>query len=373
LGNRAGRITALTAVMFGAAMAAWVVEEAFRRLMMACFMFRSLAINDAVYGLVAIGTALALVATTGITLTGLVFAMLCGSSASIAVGMIQVPLAEWWPKTSAVSDWSALSRIAVWRSGQLSMRPATLLAVRVGVEAVSSAAVLGLFEAGRLVVAAVMTLANGLGAFALPYFKRRFDRGELTPGFAARSVRLAFIAGLAALPSMAVMVPLVGVADDGSTLPVALIGSWALLAVLSCANAVAVNALAVWGRNRELFLARVVDAAVAVPLSLVFAARGWVEWLPCCLAAGMVIGTGGLFGLASRQRPNSSRPETQIDLRRPVEAADAFDSSGIGAADDIKDPGHTVVSPELGDSGDSVDSVDLGDSTERGGVGERRS
>lgn len=311
-----------TALLFGVAMCAWVIEETFRRLMMANFMFRSLALNDTIYGVVAVGVALVLAYADRITLAGLVAAMLCGSIAAIGAAGLQVPRAEWAVGSSGPSDWPRLSRIAVWRSGQLTLRPATLLAVRVGIEAVSSAAVLGLFETGRLAVAAVMTMSNGLGAFALPYFKRRFDAGNLSAGAVIRSVGLAAGAGFVALPTMAVMVPLVGAADDGRAVPVALFVSWAVFAVASCANTVAVNALAVWGKNRGLFLARILDAAIAVPCALALAAAGWVEWVPLALVGGMMLGTGGLFVASLRGRTGASPVAGEPAAEEPSKVAE---------------------------------------------------
>ena len=86
-----------------------------------------------------------------------------------------------------------VASFSTWRSGQLMMRPLGMLLARLAVSAIVSRSALGLMEAGRLIIAPVMTAANGLGGFSLPYFTRHRDEGDLRLGLVARFAALSAV------------------------------------------------------------------------------------------------------------------------------------------------------------------------------------
>lgn len=280
-----------SAALFGVAMALWVAEETGRRLLMACFRFTALVVNDLIYGVVAVGLALALAMADRLTLTWLIVAMLAGAAASTIVALMQIPRDELSIVGPGRADWSTLRGFSLWRSGQLGMRPATMLLLRVGIGAVSGYSAVGLFEAGRILIAPALTASNGIGSFTLPEFTRQRDAGQLTKrSIATASMQSAMLA--AALLPTALLVGLVVSRSDATSLPTSLVVSWCVFALANGANIPVVNALSVLGRSALLFAGRCLDLVVSLGIGLALVAIGGVEFVPLALVAGMLGGTG---------------------------------------------------------------------------------
>ncbi|NLA37718.1 MAG: hypothetical protein GX868_18800, partial [Actinobacteria bacterium] len=287
------RVDVLSGVLFGAALVLWLLEETGRRLLMARLEFVKLAVNDAIYGVVALGLAAGVTLGAELTMRWILFAMAAGSAASLLAAVVQLPREELAMPTRGPAAWSTLREVSLWRSGQLMMRPFGMLIVRWAVSTLVSTAALGVMEAGRLVIAPILTAANGFGGFTLPFYTRKRDARSL-------GVRLitAFTAAsaLIAVVYVPVAVAITGPFErlsDSDPIPLALAVSWALYAVVYAANIPIVNALTALLYSKTVFVGRVIDTAVIVVASLALVAvdAEYVRYVPLVMAVGIVVGT----------------------------------------------------------------------------------
>lgn len=280
-----------TAGLFGVALGAWVAEESGRRLMMARLDFWSLVANDVAYALGALGAAGVGVATGRLTMGWLIGSMLVGSLAAVVAALRQLPAEELRAGPRVRPDFAEIARFSVWRSGQLAMRPLGMLGSRVVVQSLTSTSTLGLIEAGRLLVAPVLTAANGFGGFILPWFARRHRERELDLGVVARVSGICAAAALACLPAAFLLRPLVERIDGSGSIPTPLVVAWCCFAVGYAANIPLVNALTSARHSRDVFLGRVVDAALVLVLTWLAVVVGAEMSVPALMTLGMVVGT----------------------------------------------------------------------------------
>ena len=157
-----GGIGDTTAVLFGIASVAWVVEETLRRLLIARRDFTNLVINDAAFAIGSFGL-VGFVALTGgdFTIETLVLALLAGAVVAIGVGVVQLPSHELSRGLLGPSRMREMASFAVWRAAQIGLRPGSQTIVRFVIIAVASEAALGQLEAARLLLAPVLTVVNG--------------------------------------------------------------------------------------------------------------------------------------------------------------------------------------------------------------------
>lgn len=280
-----------SAVLFGAALCLWLVEETGRRLMMARLEFVQLVINDIVFAVGSLGLTFAVMTTARLTMDWLILSLLVGSVASILSAVIQLPFSELRPPPRGPAAMRELAAFSTWRSGQLTMRPLGMLLSRVAVATLVSRSALGLLEAGRLIIAPILTAANGFGGFSLPFFTRHRNAGtlrmRLVYSFAAASA-----AGAALYFPVALLVaPLFEEMADSGPIPTALILTWCVYSVAYSANVPIVNALTSLMHSRTVFWGRCVDSAVIVLLSAVAVEVGGIELVPLAMTLGMAIGT----------------------------------------------------------------------------------
>ncbi|MEZ5321667.1 MAG: hypothetical protein R2698_06295 [Microthrixaceae bacterium] len=279
------------ALIFGAAMAAWLLEETGRRILMARRQFAALTLNDAVFGIVSVGVTVAVVATRRLTMGWLVGSMLLGAIGAIALAGWQLPRTERTLPWKGPTAWRPITEFSVWRAGQLTMRPLGMLLARVAVARIVSPAALGLMEAGRLLVAPALTAANGFGGFSLPYFARKRDEGSL-------SMRLVARFAIASSAATALYIPLALVArgpfqhvSNSGAISLALVLTWCTYAVVNAGNIPTVNALTAQLLSRPVFWGRCVDTVIIVAGSAVVALADRVWAVPLVMSAGMVVGT----------------------------------------------------------------------------------
>lgn len=287
------RVDALSGVLFATALVLWLVEETGRRLLMARLEFVKLAVNDAVYGVVALGVAGGITVAADLTMRWILFAMAAGSAASLLVAIAQLPREELaWPGRGPAA-WSTLREVSLWRSGQLMMRPFGMLIVRWAVSTLVSTAALGVMEAGRLVIAPILTAANGFGGFTLPFYTRKRDARSLGVRLVAVFTAVSTLIAVAYVPvAIAITGPFERLSDS-DPIPMALAVSWALYAVVYAANIPVVNALTALLYARTVFVGRVVDTAfiVAASLALVAVDAEFVRYVPLVMALGIAVGT----------------------------------------------------------------------------------
>jgi hypothetical protein len=290
-----------SAALFGLATVLWLVEETGRRLLMARLEFVKLVVNDVVYAVAALGVAAAVIVTRGLTMNWLVFAMACGSAATIVAVVFQLPRDELAPPPRGETAHRELAGVATWRSGQLVMRPLGMLLVRVAVSSLVSTAALGLMEAGRLLTAPILTAANGFGGFTLPFFTRRRNEGRLEMSLVVKFAAVSALGAALYVPlAFALQGPFEKLADS-PPLPSALVVSWCVYAMAYAANIPVVNALTSLMFSKEVFWGRVVDSLLIIVLSVVVVEIDGVEWVPMVMTFGILIGTAVPFRVLRRR------------------------------------------------------------------------
>ena len=291
-------VDATTAVIFGIASVAWVVEETIRRLLIARREFWKLVVNDASF---AVGSfsLVGFIALTGSTFTleTLVVALFAGAVLSIGVGVMQLPRVELSRGILGPTRMREMASFAVWRAAQVGLRPGSQALVRALVVGLVSYEALGRIEAARLLLAPVLTVVNGAGVYLLPTYSAQARRAlRFRPSV---PLAMAVVGGLAAaygVFSIALRGPLTDLLTPESTvITVGALVAWTAYSVGFGAGVPVGNALVARGRSRAAFSVRVVDAVVGVGLAAVFAALGRVDQVPLGLAAGTVVGAALLL------------------------------------------------------------------------------
>lgn len=292
-----GLVTGPEAVAYGLAMAAFVVEEVLRRLLMASFSFFRVAAIDLVGFAVALGIVLSVEASAGATLTTFLFAIAIGQLGAIGVAVALLPRDERRLAPLRGGGYRELAGYGTWRGFQQLLRPTLLTIVRLSVGAAAGLAAVGLLEAARVYVAPAMLIIGGLtsylfvgyardGAVELATRVRRADRAVLA--------LLALTVGLGVVALA--LLPWAGPLLFGTPLDALAVLGWLVYAA-SVAAVTPYGALAaVIGRQSAVFLIRAGDttlSAVAVILALALGAEPRVT--PLLLAAGSLLG-----GLAIR-------------------------------------------------------------------------
>lgn len=284
-------LTPAAAALFGVAVTLWLIEETGRRIMMARFEFVALVINDVIFGVVSVGLVFAVMWSSRLTMTWIVGSLAAGSAASIFAAAVQLPSSEMRPAGPGPAAYREVAAFSTWRSGQLMMRPLGMLLARLAVSAIVSRSALGLMEAGRLIIAPVMTAANGLGGFSLPYFTRHRDQGDLRLGLVARFAALSAVVAAVYAPVAFLVAPFFEAQSNSGAIPGALLASWCVYAVAYAVNIPIVNALTALRHSRSVFWGRCIDSAVIVVLGAAVAAAWGIDLVPLTMTLGVAIGT----------------------------------------------------------------------------------
>lgn len=280
-----------SAALFGIALTLWLVEETGRRLMMARHEFVHLVANDVIFGVVSLGVTFAVRVSGRLTMDWLIGSLALGSVASILAAVVQLPRDELRRPERGPAAMRELAAFSTWRSGQLTMRPLGMLLTRVAVATLVSKSALGLLEAGRLIIAPILTAANGFGGFSLPFFTRRRNEGRLQMSLVGRFAAISAAGAAVYFPVALVIAPIFERQSDSGPIPTTLILAWCVYAVAYSANVPTVNALTSLMHSRTVFWGRCVDSAVIVALSAAIAVTAGVEYVPLAMTVGMVVGT----------------------------------------------------------------------------------
>lgn len=194
------------AALFGAALAAFVIEDTIRRLLMACLRFWSLVIVDATAVVMSIGLVLVVDAVRDeVSIDTFLAGLLIGQVVACVVGVLRLPTTERWISRHAGADSANVWRYGSWRAAQQMLRP-TMLAVVRGIVTVSAGlAVYGQLEAARVYVSPAMLVATGVVSYLFASYAR--DR---TSSLAAQRRRADVTVGRLSLvtATMCVVAPL---------------------------------------------------------------------------------------------------------------------------------------------------------------------
>ncbi len=322
-----------TAVLFGFASVAWILEETLRRILIARREFWKLAANDGSFAVGSLGL-LVVVSLSGnaLTLQTLVMAVMAGAVVAFVVGVVQLPSVELVGGVRARSRMRELSSFAVWRAVQVGLRPGVLAVVRVLVATAASLEAVGQLEAGRLLLAPILTVINGAGVYLLPTYARQAQRAERFRPSVSRAMLI--VGGGAALygcVAMLLRAPLVDLLTDGSTVvSIGAIAAWSLYSMGFGAGIPAGNAVVAEGRSRETFVIRMIDAAVGLVAAGLLASAGWIDAVPAGLALGAFAGAGLLLR-ALRDPANRAPIGAPMDAEQPDAAPVVFEADLVAA------------------------------------------
>jgi O-antigen/teichoic acid export membrane protein len=307
-----------SSLLFGLLLAAWLLEETFRRLLQARLEFWKLIANDLTYLGVAVAVLTARqVSGGGLSLGWFLGAMTVGAAAAVLLGLVQLPAAEVRALRPGWAGLRTLAQFSAWSSGQAGLRPGALLLARLLVLHAVSAAAVGRLESARLLMAPVQTVIAGAGGFLLPTFamaerqpsttrvgrRRRHRRAD-------RAVAALAVVTLAAGGLILILLgPLSQLVTGGrfevSALAVlgwtVYLGSWA--ATLPYVSEALARRL-----SRSVFRARLIDSVVGVALAglVLLLDRDLVDLVPWMLAVGGVVGAVMLRRLAVSSRTQST-------------------------------------------------------------------
>jgi O-antigen/teichoic acid export membrane protein len=314
----------LAPMLFGTLLATWLLEESGRRLLMARLEFWKLVGNDMTY--LAVGLAVLFCCrAAGLELTLGVFlgAMTAGAAAAVLLVLVQVPRTELSELRPGLTGMRAVAGFAAWRSAQATLRPAALLAARLLVLHLVSAAAVGRLELARLLMAPAQTVINGAGAFLLPTFTRTERERPGTRAGRRRQDRradravlaLAAATVLSGLIVLGVLGPLGRLISGGrfDVSPIAVLG-WTVYLSTWAATLPYVSETVARRLSREVFRARLVDSVVGVALTVAVLAvdHDLVALVPWALAVGGTIGALKLRRLAARTRQSDPRPAQDL-------------------------------------------------------------
>lgn len=309
-----------TAALFALALAAFVLADLARRLLMAALRFWSLVLVDAV-GLVAMLAVLVAGGLAGrLTLAHVLAALAVGQLAAALCALVRLPAGERVVHLRGRGDYRAVLAFGTWRALQQFVRPTMLNGARSLVLVVGGAAAVGELEAARVFVSPAMLLVQGVGSYLFSSYAA--DRGRGTPALLRRADRAAAVmltgAALAGAAT-AVLLPHVGRLLTAGRFE---IDAWAVLGwacyAASCAAVLPYGSLAaVAGRQQWVLVIRVVDSALGIGLvALALLALGaGPELVPWLLSVGSFVGGVLCRRLLLRPRARSAGTVAGIEVR----------------------------------------------------------
>ncbi|HJP74285.1 MAG TPA: hypothetical protein VJ914_08455 [Pseudonocardiaceae bacterium] len=300
------------ALVFAGMTVLWLIEETFRRILIARLEFWKLVVNDTSYNAVALIVVGAfLVIGHHVTLGRIFAAMALGAATAVVIGIVQVPRAE---RVNLRPGWAAMRAVATfaaWRSLHAALRPTALLLSKALVISLISLTAAGVLEAGRLVVAPLQVVINGAGSFLLA----GFAAGE--HGKAARNNRMARYAVWLLLATVvicgSVLALFAGPAGrimTGHPVAPLLVFGWTAYLAVWAVGLPYISEVVARKHSRAVFVARLVDSVLGLGLAGVVLGLGAsLTVVPWLMALGGLYAVWRVVRLAIRTR-NTSIPVT---------------------------------------------------------------
>lgn len=297
----AGFLDASGAIAFGAAVAAYMVEDIMRRLLMATLTFWRIVAVDLTAMLGSTGVLLAFVVMDRtITISTFLVAIAVGQTVGVVMGIAIMPRAERWLAGLRQAAVREVFGYGSWRAVQQFVRPALLAAVRVVCLVALGLAATGQLEAARIYVAPAMLVVGGVSAFLFAsYAVRRSTPLDVLIRTADRSV-IGLVAVIALFGVVAVVaLPWLGplLTDGAYPLQIPAVIGWVAFAASVAAVTPYGSLAAVRGRQAAVLFWRIGDSVVSlVGVAVAVVIGQSAQWVPIVLAVGSLLG-----GLAIRQ------------------------------------------------------------------------
>lgn len=293
-----GLVNLTQAVLLGLAVAAYLVEDVLRRLLMACMLFQRIVVMDVSVIAGALLLLLLVGQQTELTVSSFLAAIAVGQATGAVAGVVALPAAERVLVGLRGAQWRAVAAYGSWRAAQQSLRPALLTALRSAVVLMVALEASGALELARVYAAPAMLVVGGISSYLFASFARarevpleqllrRADRGVL-----------ALLCTTAACTAAAVLaLPTAGPLLLGSLPELAAVAGWlTYTAAVSAATPYGVLA-AVRSNPSRIFLIRFIDTLVSLgAVVLLVHLTGNAALAPLAAAFGTALG-----GLAIRQ------------------------------------------------------------------------
>ena len=286
------------AALFGAALAAFVLESLLRRLFMAVLRFWRLVLIDGVGLVVSMTLLLAVARLSQVSLAAFFASLLLGQVVAVAVGLALLDVRERQVAAPTRRGFVVVARLGLWRGAQVSIPPLVLTLVRLVVIAAIGTVALGSLEAARIFAAPALLVVQGFGSYLLSVYVR--DRGVGLEALTRRASRTSvWMTGAAVLlaGALALMSGPLGALALHSSLSINpwTVFGWGLYVAGTATCQPFASLAAVHGHQVKVFLCRCGDAAAAlIGLSLLAVVEPGhlAVWTPYILAAGLVLGGG---------------------------------------------------------------------------------
>jgi O-antigen/teichoic acid export membrane protein len=201
---------------------------------------------------------------------------------------LRLPRSPGWGNVRAVFGYGS------WRGMQQFVRPTMINSARWLVLVAAGAAAVGELEAGRIFVAPAMLLVQGLGSYLFASYANGSDSASRLLARADRTALITLVGtsviAAAAWPLLPVLGPLI--TGGAFELDIVAVLGWACYAA-SCATVLPYGSLAaVRGRQRSVFMIRVLDSLLSLGLValLVVAFGVSTSWTPWLLSTGSFVG-----------------------------------------------------------------------------------
>lgn len=290
-------VTVLEGALFAVATVLFLLEDVFRRILMAELRFWRIAIVDLAALIVAMSALVLASSFDPMSLSLLFGALALGQGVALLVAGALLPREERYLARLSFGGYSTVARYGVWRSAQQGMRPALLTAVRAAVVVAVGLTAIGQLESARLFVAPAMLLVSGFSTFlfatfaknghvALDALLKKADRGVL------QLVAITVVIGGISL----LILPTIGQLPIGKHLNTLMVIGWIAYSA-SVAAVTPYGALAaVRGRQATVLALRGADSFLSLAgACAVLAVGAPVSVVPFILTAGSLLG-----GLAIR-------------------------------------------------------------------------
>lgn len=298
------------ALLFATMLAAFVVEEVVRRLLMAHMAFIRVSVADATGLAVALPIIAATAVADSLTLTVLFAAIAAGQVVALATGWFLLPKPERFLVGFSGADLAAVWRYGAWRGLQQLLRPGLFTSLRLLVLSAAGVTAVGLLEAARTYTSPLVLLIGGMSSFLFVQFADQRRAGTPATVREADRVVLSLLGVAVVLAVLALILrPWVSPLAFGVQVDPLAVTAW-LAYGLSVAMVTPYGALgAVAGRQRAVFGIRLADTGLGLVGVLAMLAFGApVATLPFGLAAASSLGGLGLRLLASRPAREAAIP-----------------------------------------------------------------
>lgn len=304
----------VTALLFGAAVAAFTVEEIVRRLLMAHMRFIRVALIDFLGFEVAI--IVILLSSASLSLGVFLGAIAAGQIVAAVTGLFLLPASERVACRLRGADVRSVWGYGTWRAMQQMLRPGQFTLVRLLVLGAAGATAVGLLEAARTYTSPVLLVVGGLSSFLFVRFAQ--NRAVHTPAVRLRQADravvtlliLSMVLGAVALLLAPLFGPLLFAAPLDPIAVICWIVYGASVALVTPYGALA----AVSSRQSMAFMIRAADTVVGLIAVMVLLAIGMpAAWAPLVLAGGSVMGGIALRVLAQRTTTSGDGGESEPD------------------------------------------------------------